>query len=243
MRIRAPARSNRERWIWAASSCCWRESLARCVHKAGRGRPAPLRFTVRRRRTDGSSPTSVSSPRLISPDGRTLAFVATVEGQTSIWIRPLDSDVPRALAGTEGVATPFWSPDSRSLAFLAESKLKRIAIAGGPPQTICDIVGAGLRVLGFKRRHRIRLWMGWPGSLYRVSADGGAVSEIRKPDPSKDEDGVALPEFLPDGDRFFYLAGVKNQRATACTSGRSVRRRAPSSPKRIHGWCMRRQAT
>ncbi len=44
-----------------------------------------------------------------------------------------------------------------------------------------------------------------------MSADGGAISEIRKPDQSRGEDGVLLPEFLPDGDRFFYMAGVKNQ--------------------------------
>src|SRR4030095_11686888 len=136
-----PARASRERWIWAAAVVALAGVAAALWLKA----PAPvesatLRFMVPppengRLAVDVSA---VFTP-VISPDGRTLAFVATVENQTRIWIRPLDSDTSRVLAGTEGVAQPpFWSPDSRSLGFFAESKLKRIAIAGGPPQTICD---------------------------------------------------------------------------------------------------------
>ncbi len=196
---------------------------------AGRVRAAALHRAAAGERTV-LLPTWVSSTTpVISPDGRTLAFVATVENQTRIWIRPLDSDASRVLAGTEGVVQPpFWSPDSRSLAFFAESKLKRIAIAGGPPQTICDVpAGAGSGSWGSKGD----IVFGFGHELSRVSADGGAISVIRKPDTSKDEVGVVLPEFLPDGDRFFYLAGVRSQKAIVSTSVRSVPPRARSSSK------------
>ena len=79
----------------------------------------------------------------ISPDGRTLAFVATnAKRETLLHVRPLESPEARALPGTEEAGRPFWSPDSKSLAFVAGSKLKRIEVAGGSPITLCD---AGLR--------------------------------------------------------------------------------------------------
>jgi serine/threonine protein kinase len=68
---------------------------------------------------------------LISPDGRQLAFLARdTSGKTQIWVRPLDSLQAQPLRGTDGAYQPSWSPDSRSLAFFAERKLKKIDITG-----------------------------------------------------------------------------------------------------------------
>ena len=76
---------------------------------------------------------------VISPDGRRLAFTAKdVSGKILIWVRPLDTLVPQALQGTDDATFPFWSPDNRSIAFFAQGKLKRIDVAGGPAQTLCD---------------------------------------------------------------------------------------------------------
>ena len=69
----------------------------------------------------------------VSPDGRRLAFVAILDGKDQLWVRDLDSLAVRALTGTEGADDPFWSPDSRTSAFFADGKLKRIDVAGGPP--------------------------------------------------------------------------------------------------------------
>ncbi len=79
-----------------------------------------------------SEPTSLA----ISPDGRLLAFATTGDGQRRLWLRPLDAITAQPLAGTEGASLPFWSPDSRSIGFFADYKLKRIDIAGGPPQVL-----------------------------------------------------------------------------------------------------------
>jgi Tol biopolymer transport system component/predicted Ser/Thr protein kinase len=205
-------RSSRERWIWAAAVALLTGiAAAMWIRTPAPVESATLRFTVPPPENGRfSADLGIVTTPVISPDGRTLAFVATVENQTRIWIRPLDSDTSRVLAGTEGVAQPpFWSPDSRSLAFFAESKLKRIAIAGGPPQSICDVpAGPGSGSWGSKGD----IVFGFGRELSRVSADGGAISALRRPDTSKDEGGVLLPDFLPDGDRFFYGAGVRSQK-------------------------------
>ena len=68
----------------------------------------------------------------VSPDGRQVVFIGSRQGEPSrLWIRPLDSLNARPLTGTDDARSPFWSPDSRKLAFFAEDKLKIIDIAGG----------------------------------------------------------------------------------------------------------------
>src|SRR5439155_1946566 len=75
---------------------------------------------------------------VISPDGRLILFgVRDASGKESLWIRQLDSLDAHPLAGTEHVNQPFWSPDSRSIGFVAGGMLKRIDVSGGPAQTLC----------------------------------------------------------------------------------------------------------
>src|SRR5205823_1929024 len=82
----------------------------------------------------------------VSPDGRKLVFLgAGADGMVRVWLRQLDSTEAHPVPGTEtvNVPPPFWSPDSRSFAFVsADQKLKRVDTAGGPPQTICDLASA-----------------------------------------------------------------------------------------------------
>ena len=74
----------------------------------------------------------------ISPDGRNIAFVAGTQAAFTIWLRPVASAEARPIQGTGGAAFPFWSPDSRFIAFFADNKLKKVAIAGGPPVVVAD---------------------------------------------------------------------------------------------------------
>ena len=75
----------------------------------------------------------------LSPDGRTLAFVAAPDGTQQIWLRPLDADSARPLTGTEGALRLFWSPDSRSIGFVTSGQLKRIDVAGGPAVMLTSV--------------------------------------------------------------------------------------------------------
>ena len=75
---------------------------------------------------------------VVSPDGRRVAFSASRPGEpVRIWVRSLESLDARSLSGTDNARGQFWSPDSRTLAFFAEGKLKTIDAAGGPAQTVC----------------------------------------------------------------------------------------------------------
>ena len=46
---------------------------------------------------------------------------ARSEGQSQLWLRSLDSPLARPLTGTERATLPFWSPDSRSIGFIADT--------------------------------------------------------------------------------------------------------------------------
>jgi hypothetical protein len=124
-----------------------------------------------------------------------------------LWVRPLDSAVAQALPGTEGaISSPFWSPDSRSIGFFAGGKLKRIAVDGGPAQTLCDAPdGRG----GTWNRDGIIVFApsGSPGPLQRVAAVGGLPAPVTKIEGG---DLHRFPEFLPDGRRFLYLVSGGN---------------------------------
>ena len=74
----------------------------------------------------------------VSPDGRNIVFVAGAPPAYQIWLRPVAALAARPIPGTEGGTFPFWSPDSRFIGFFAGGKLKKVAIAGGPPIVLCD---------------------------------------------------------------------------------------------------------
>jgi hypothetical protein len=140
----------------------------------------------------------------LSPDGRTLAFIANVGGPNQVWVQPMDALEARALAGTDGATYPFWSPDGDSLGFFARGTLKRIAIAGGPPLTLCDAVdGRG----GTWNRDGVILFSAGPESpILRVSAAGGVATPVTGP-LAPEAGRHRFPVFLPDGARFLYHAG------------------------------------
>jgi Tol biopolymer transport system component len=140
----------------------------------------------------------------VSTDGRQLAFTAMCGGRLMLWIRPLDTLEPRALVGTDSAAFPFWSPDSRFIAFFTRSKLKRIAIGGGPPEDLADVVmgrGGAWSTSGF-----IVFCPRPVGVLYRIAEAGGAPEPVTSLDASRSEIVHSFPQFLPDGRQFLYLA-------------------------------------
>jgi Tol biopolymer transport system component len=161
----------------------------------------------------------------VSPDGRQIAFWAPAPddtNQSGLWVRSLDSPVVRLLPGTttdwNGVAAS-WSPDGRSLAFFAESKLKRIELSGGTPLTLAGAVNP--RGCTWGSRDTIIFVPAAAKAAYRISASGGDAIPLKLAAPL---DGyVAWPHFLPDGEHFLISTDT-NGEFIVSADGAAIRR-------------------
>ncbi|HKC23415.1 MAG TPA: protein kinase [Thermoanaerobaculia bacterium] len=143
---------------------------------------------------------------VVSPDGRMLVFTGrTKDGKRQLWLRAIDSLEARRLPDTDDPLEPFWSPDSRSIAFGAQGKLKRLDLSAGRPQTLADAP----RLCGgtWNREGVILFVPDFNGGIFRVPAQGGDVQPAMPPDPARKETGLRAPEFLPDGKHFIYMGG------------------------------------
>jgi eukaryotic-like serine/threonine-protein kinase len=140
----------------------------------------------------------------VSPDGRKLAFVVRgADGITKLWIRSLSTSEARPLDGSEGaVGIPFWSPDSRYVAFGADAKLKKMEAAGGPAQTL-STVAAGVVGGLWTPNGKIVFGQGAPTPTNQVSASGGTATRAN----GLSDLPIATPSALPDGKHFVFATG------------------------------------
>jgi eukaryotic-like serine/threonine-protein kinase len=139
----------------------------------------------------------------VSPDGRHLAFTAATGGNVQLWVLPVDSTEARPLAGTQGAIFPFWSPDSRFIAFFADSRLKKIEVTGGPALTLCEapspVSGGAWSRAGVVLFGQVQV------GLSRISATGGEVTRVTTVDRTRQEMSHRYPTFLPEGHNFLYV--------------------------------------
>ena len=155
--------------------------------------PVVARFTV------GPPYVAGSWPR-ISPDGTQVVFGTIVEGRNRFWIRSLRRLEGRPLMETTANESPFWSPDSRTLAFFDDGKLYRIDVDGGGPRLLADAPQprggdwSGSTLIYGRR-----------DGIYRIDVKGGAPQRLTTIDVRAGDYQHGWPEFLPDGRRFVYL--------------------------------------
>ena len=149
----------------------------------------------------------------VSPDGRHIAFVATAgDGVENLWLRSLDSPTERLLTGTAGASQPFWSPDSRAVAFFADGKLRKIDIERGSLQTICSVMAGAQPLAGTWNADNDILFSSLREGILRVTATGGKATPIIT--AGVGDDHVTWPQFLPDGRHFMYvLSSSRGDRA------------------------------
>jgi serine/threonine protein kinase len=203
--VTTPPRSRRSALVaWAAAAVALAIAVVLAVIVASRrdtGDSAKFTFDVE----GPSGQASVGSPLqfALSPDGAHLVSVVGSDRGTVLWLRTLETQAAQTLPGTEGASNPFWSHDSRFIAFFADGKLKTIDLFGSPPQSVCDAArGAG----GTWNRDGVIVFSPNRGSLLQVPATGGAPVPVTKLDESRSEIAHRFPSFLPDGRHFLYLA-------------------------------------
>jgi serine/threonine protein kinase len=203
----APPRTSKLPWLVAAVAVAAAVVLAFMQF----GRPAPARNVSRSiiMAPDSTSFASWGGGHLaISPDGKRLAFVAADSSvrDNRLWVRAINSLSALPLPGTEGAFYPFWSTDSRYIAFFAGGKLKKIDASGGPPLTLCDAVGGTGRAGSWNAEDVVIFTPSQDGIICRVPAAGGTPESLTVRDTVAHDYTHRWPWFLPDGNRFLYFA-------------------------------------
>ena len=141
----------------------------------------------------------------LSRQGDVLAFTARAAGAStwSLWVRRLNELTASRLAGTDGASVPFFSPDARWLAFFADGKLKKVAVAGGIVSTLAnapeprggDWADDGTIVFTPDRAAT---------PIFRVSSAGGRAEPWTSLGP--EEATHRYPQVLPGGTALLYTA-------------------------------------
>jgi len=144
-------------------------------------------------------------PPVLSPDGLHLAYSALdSNGRVMLFVRELATEEPKVIAGTQDAVYPFWSPDSRSIAFFANETLNRVDLAGGPIVPICRAEnGKGGSwsvddIILFAPTHIT--------SIHQVHASGGERTMVTSVETDSTARSHRFPCWLPDGKHFIYLA-------------------------------------
>jgi hypothetical protein len=139
----------------------------------------------------------------LSPDGQYLAFAATdASGQSSLWIRPLDSSVAQHVERSEGALLPFWSPDSQFIGFWAGGQLRKVRASGGVPEAIYSVPEIAQGAWGTDGTILFARAVNSP--ILRVAPAGGRATPVTSLRPG--EVSQMWVQFLPDGKHFIYLA-------------------------------------
>jgi eukaryotic-like serine/threonine-protein kinase len=156
-----------------------------------------------------ANPPGALGPPAISPDGRSVAFPLGAGPKRYIWLRNLDSGRFDHLQGTGSGNYPFWSPDGKQIGFFADGKLKKIAVSGGDPLTLCAVTKGSERGGTWNASGTILYGVNYAG-LFRVADRGGDPVQVAGLDPRLGENSLRNPAFLSDGKHFIAFSRTRN---------------------------------
>jgi DNA-binding winged helix-turn-helix (wHTH) protein/Tol biopolymer transport system component len=204
----------------------------RWLSRASAAVVTPVRFELPPPEGASFSARPTAPNAAVSPDGNTIAFVAsTAETVAALWVRDIQSVQPRMLRGTSGVSAPFWSPDGRWLAFFSRRRLQKISADGGPIDTLSDAAGG---TGGSWSRNGIILFGGPPrpdnscAPLHTIASTGGTFRAVTQLDTERGELCHLHPAFLPDGQSFLYTvlstSGERTIHIASLDEGRQAKR-------------------
>ena len=205
---------SKSRWPWAIAAASLAVAGALVVVRAP-WTSAPPSVAAPAVRLDADVGVEVSRgagqgpPLAISPDGSRLAIITPgADGKDHLALRLLGSSQANVLAGTEDAASPFFSPDSRSIAFFAGGKLEKMSVEGGSPVVICDAKNPRGGSWGedgniiFASENRV--------PLSRVSAAGGDVTPATQLDVKAGEVTNRYAQVLPGAQAFLFQSRTDN---------------------------------
>ncbi len=170
--------------------------------------------------------TSFPGIPVISPDGKYVVFGGVdEEGEVLLYLRAFDSNQAVTIDGTENAQYPFWSPDSRFIAFYDRNEgLKKVPVNGGPGQNICP--AANGKGGAWNEDGTIVFTPNFDTPIMKVAAVGGEPVPVTDLKSDTGFGSHRHPWFLPDGRRFLYLArantGNENEIRLASLDGDST---------------------
>ena len=206
------ASGNRARsWMWAVLGGA---AVAAAVAAATLG---PLERSVEpatELRVDIATPLSTDPYSFaVSPDGRKIVYVgAGASGPLQLWVRAFDRDAPVVVPNTESAVNPLWSPDSASIAFFANGKLRRVDLNAGEATTLAD-APAG-RGGSWSNQSQILFTQNASGPISMVAASGSQLRTVTT--LAAGDGGHLAPVWHPDGRRFLFFvqSGDPERRGT-----------------------------
>ena len=143
----------------------------------------------------------------LSRDGSMLVFTAPEENSAlpMLYLQRIGSSSVTLLPGTQNATFPFWSPDGAYIAFFANGKLQKMAIAGGTPQVLANALAA--RGGSWGSKGVIIYAPNAESVIWRVNVDGSGVAPVTQGVRTADDQSHRWPVFLPDGNHFLFWAG------------------------------------
>jgi eukaryotic-like serine/threonine-protein kinase len=191
-------------WVIAAAAIAVTALTINNTRAKGPAPAALFRFVLNPPATTQFTSAFATSLFALSPDGRHVVFMAGSGGRSSLWIQSFDSLQARPLPDTDSASGPFWSPDGKQIGFFSERSLKRIAVDGVESRVIADGITGGGGGATWNAEGVIVFAAGVDVGLSRVSAEGGAVSQVTRLDVAHNEGAHLSPVFLADGKHFAF---------------------------------------
>jgi serine/threonine-protein kinase len=143
------------------------------------------------------------APLALSPDGQRLVYVDGRDGQAQLYLRALEDLEPKALAGTDGPRSPFFSPDGQWIAFFSQGKLKKVAVGGTAVEVICDCA-PDARGGTWGPDGNIYFTPTNIAGLWKIPATGGSATELTHLDSARGEISHRWPSALADGTTLLF---------------------------------------
>ena len=76
----------------------------------------------------------------ISPDGNLLVYAGHTDQTTKLFVRYMEGYEVTVLEGTDEAFFPFFSPSGEWIGFFSNNHLKKVAVKGGAPITLCEAI-------------------------------------------------------------------------------------------------------
>lgn len=180
------------------------------------------------------SPNTLGPAAILSPDGTVIVFVAqkTAGEKPQLYVRRLDQSRAMALPGTDGVDSPFFSPDGKWIAFFADGKLQKTSPGGGDPITICSACSANANARGgsWAEDGTIFFAPAARAALLQVPSAGGSSAPLTRLDTATGEVTQRWPQALLGGKAVMFTA---NSQTGDFEDANIVVQSLPDGPRKI----------